>query len=351
MRDMIGGLKAVLIFSVVVSLFTSGSAVGQESEAAPQGGDSVPVSSVILDKLDWVISDMVRCVEELRRTKSQWERRYLVEQIEDLFIREVEYPMIYQQTTDEKSLNVIFTGGTADVTTGSEANPLAPKYAEAIALVGIAKGYEGFSAAATDYIIRAQNVYNDVMSIKIKIDSFEDYKTLSQWMADARGRWGGTRPVRVTFHGKSVTQDVVDKLNLENVDFQSAGEEPVGDYYLYAAKRDFLRGMRMKIATDDPLKKNRINEFYIYLPPGHYKLFTNVEAGFGAGTDIEVNRNPKRNQFIIETIQDGVAVYPMVGMRGTNVLEPIEEKAPPEGEAESQSDEQGESTGGGNETE
>jgi len=350
MANILGSRVKTFVFAATLFLLIAGFALAQETgEASTQAPATTselsqpaqPVSSIMLDKIDWVINDMVRCVEELRRTQNQWDKRYLVEQVEETLYREVEFPMLYQQVVgNEKKMDVVPIGSTSDVTYGSDANPLAPKYAEAFALVGIAKGYEGYSAAATDYILRARDIYKDVLSLKVKLDSFEDYKTLSQWMADSRGTWGGTQAVRVTFNGKNVLQDVVDSLNMENVKFQANAKsgEKIDDYYLYVAKRDFLKGLRTRIATDDPLKKDRENKFNIYLPPGKYKLFTSATADYGI--DIEVQNDPNRNQFVVETIQNGIAVYPLAAMRGGEKLlkeekkkeqAPEEQKKPEEG--------------------
>lgn len=328
---------AVIFFILLFSL-----AFAQQEQATSTEPKQV-VSQILLDKIDWVINDIVRCIEELRRTDNQWEKRYLIEQIEDIFYREVEFPMLYQQVKNEYKMDVVPIGSEADITYGTDANPLAPKYAEAFALVGIAKGYEGYSAAATDYILRAQNIYKDVLSLKVKIDSFEDYKTLSTWMADSRSRWGGTQAVRLTFYGKNVAQDVVDSLHAENVKFQTSME--INEYYLYVAKRDFLKGIRTRIITDDPLKKDRENKFYVYLPPGKYKLVTNVGSEYGI--DIEVKNDPNRNQFVIETIQNGIAVYPMPAIRDAEKLLKEQKKEGVPEQIEAPAGGEGGSTGGG----
>lgn len=328
--------------AVTIILFSFASLALAQTVEATVGEPKQTVSQILLDKIDWVINDIVRCVEELRRTDNQWEKRYLVEQVEDIFYREVEFPMLYQQVKSGYRMDVVPMGSEADITYGTDANPLAPKYAEAFALVGIAKGYEGYSAAATDYILRAQNIYKDVLSLKVKIDSFEDYKTLNQWMADSRSRWGGTQAVRLTFSGKNVAQDVIDGLNVGNVKFQTGAA--IDEYYLYVAKRDFLKGIRTRIATDDPMKKDRENKFYVYLPPGKYKLVTDVGGEYGI--DIEVRNDPNRNQFIIETIQNGIAVYPMPAMRDAGKLLQEKKEVTPEQPGTPGGD-KGDSTGGG----
>ena len=264
-------------------------------------------NSLLIRKMNWVLNDMVRCIEELRRARDPQSRRYLVEEVEKILYDEVEFPLLYKQSDNASSLNVDPIGAVSDVADAGEVSPLATLYAEAFALAGIAKGYEGFSAAATDYITRAQEIYSDVLSLQVKIDSFQDAKALSKWMADARGRWGATLPLRVTFYGKSVSQEVVDGLGLENVMFQA--EKPTIAYYLYAAKRDFLVGMRRKLATDDVLKRKRVNHFSIYLPPGHYRISTGVSADYG--NDIEVYASATKNHYMIETIEDGIAIFPV----------------------------------------
>jgi len=283
-------------------------------EQVPETGKPAEaVFSLLLKKMEWVISDMVRCIEELRRIEDVNSKRLLVEQMEEILYREVEFPMLYQQADNVNALDVAPIGATSDVVDGGEASPLAPLYAQSFVLMGIAKGYEGYSAAASDYIERAREIYGDVLSIKVRIDSFQDPQTLGQWIADARGRWGATTPIRVSFYGKSISQEVVDGLNLENVQFQADLQERNTAYHLQVAKRDFLKGMRRYIVTDDPLTKRRDNRFAVYLPPGAYQMATGVTLEYGNA--VEVHTNPNRNHYLIETLEEGIAVYPVPNVR------------------------------------
>ena len=289
------------------------------ARAQDEAGEAPPANgSILIRKMDWVLSDMMRCIEELRRIQDPAAKRYLVEEMENILYEEVEFPLLYQQADNANALDVEVIGVTSDVVDAGEANPLAAKYAEAFALMGIARGYEGYAAAASDYIETAQSLYGNVLALKVRIDTYQDPKTLSQWMADARGSWGSTAPIRVTFYGRSVSQEVIDGLNLQNVRFQT--EESVADHYLGVARHDFLNGIRRRIATDDVLHERRVNRFHIYLPGGSYRLVTRLSADYG--NQVDVQTNPNRNHYLIETLEDGITLYPVNDVR--ELLEQLE---------------------------
>jgi hypothetical protein len=307
--------------------------------ATPAPAAPAPATnSLLIQKMNWVLSDMMRCIEELRNTEDIRSKRLLVEQVEEILYREVEFPLLYQQADNADALDVAPIGTTSDVGEAGEANPMATLYAEAFALAGIAKGYEGFAAAAADYMERAKAIYADVLAIQVKIDSFQDAKDLSQWIADARGNWGSTFPIRVEIYGKSVSQEVVDKLNLQNVRIQTDQKNIENlNYYLFAAQRDFLTGMRRRIATDDILKAKRINRFALYLPKGKYKLITGVSVDYA--NEVEVSANPNKNYYLIETIESGITLYPVPNVREFKAMidrGEFEAKPAAEGPAETQ---------------
>jgi hypothetical protein len=314
-------------------------AAAPATPATPAPAAPAPATnSLLIQKMNWVLSDMMRCIEELRNTEDIRSKRLLVEQVEEILYREVEFPLLYQQADNADALDVAPIGTTSDVGEAGEANPMATLYAEAFALAGIAKGYEGFAAAAADYMERAKAIYADVLAIQVKIDSFQDAKDLSQWIADARGNWGSTFPIRVEIYGKSVSQEVVDKLNLQNVRIQTDQKNIENlNYYLFAAQRDFLTGMRRRIATDDILKAKRINRFALYLPKGKYKLITGVSVDYA--NEVEVSANPNKNYYLIETIESGITLYPVPNVREFKAMidrGEFEAKPAAEGPAETQ---------------
>jgi len=313
--------RLVLCILAAALLASSFGVVGAQQQPAAEPAAVAAVepaapsaNSLIFSKLEWVISDMTRCIEELRLAADDKSKRLLVEQMEQMLYEEVEFPLWYQQADNADPLDVSNIGVASDVVDSGQANPLAPLYAEAFALMGIAKGYEGFAAAANDYISRAQRMYSDVLSIKVRIDSFAVPQELQQWVLDAQGRWGATNTVRITLHGKAVAQEVVDSLNLDKVQFAT---DPPGrresDYYLQVAESDFLHGMRRYVITDDLLTRKRSNVFQLYLPPGRYRLSTGVSPDYA--TLIEVHDNPNLNQYLVETLEQGIAVYPVPNAR------------------------------------
>ncbi|MCZ7582235.1 MAG: hypothetical protein M5R36_02255 [Deltaproteobacteria bacterium] len=98
----------------------------------------------------------------------------------------------------------------------------------------------------------------------------------------------------------------MDDLNNDQVEFLP--ENPrVSKYVLFAAKRDFTRGVKNYLMTDDSLRERRPNKFSIYLEPGQYRLKTGVTNTYNVG--LTVSRNVNENAFIIETLQQGMALY------------------------------------------
>lgn len=310
-------VRQVIALAAALLLLAATAGWTQEATVQPEAA-LTEVSSILIKKMEWVLSDMMRCIEELRRVEDNWSKRLLIEQLEEILYREVEFPLIYQQADNVDALDVAPIGASSDIIDSGEANPMAPMVAEAFALMGIAKGYEGYAAAATDYIDHAREIYADVLSVKMRIDSFQDPQTLGQWIADARGRWGATNPVRVTFYGKAVNQEVVDGLNIQTVSFQADENAEGLDYHLHVARRDFLRGMRRQIVTNDLLTKRRKGSFSLYLPPGDYRLVTGLSQD--VANAFEVHTNPNRNHCLIETLEVGIAVYPVPNIRELGAL-------------------------------
>ncbi len=259
----------------------------------------------------WIHNDIIRNIEEIRRAKDPAERRDLVEDIEEIIYEKIEFPLQYKQAevTDQFDLNRI--GVTSDVVEGKEASPVAPEIAEAYALLGIAKGFEGFGVAAADLFAKSKTVYANVMNMTVSLDHNDDNRTLGAWISASRGYWGNSTATRVKFYGKRVSQEVVDRLNSDNVAIVKARKNP--GYTEYVAKRDFVRGMKRYLQTDDTLKERKRNYFEIYLPPGNY--FLQSELSGQIAVDFKVSRNPNMNNFIVETLASGVSVYPIPDIR------------------------------------
>lgn len=256
---------------------------------------------------NWIHNDIVRNVEEIRRAREPYEKRDLVEDIEQIIYDKIEFPLSYQQAEMTDSFDLDRIGVTSDVTESKEANPLAPEIAEAYALLGIAKGYEGFGAAAADLFKKATTIYANVMNMTVSLDHNQDNRTLSQWVSASRGYWGNSTATRCTFFGKRISQEVVDMINTDTLDIVKEGGSP--DYTMFVARRDFVRGLKRYILTDDTLKEAKPNKFMIYLPPGVYRLKTAVSGVFEV--EFKVSRNVTDNNYIIETLRGGISVYPI----------------------------------------
>ena len=283
-----------------------------KTEAAGQTAAPSAIPVLLNQDMDWVISDICRLVEEIRKANNQWEMRDLVEQIEFLIYEHLEYPILFKQAevTDNLDLNRI--GTVSDIVDAGMAHPLATQLAEAYGLYAVAKGYEGFAAAANDQLTIAKNIYPDIEDLSVKIDNFQDPRTIKSWMTDSMGAWAKTNTVRVTFLGKNVRQSTIDALNNENVFFEIA-EKKVDQYYLNVAQYDFLRGLRTYIATDDRLKERRPNKFNIYLPTGTYKFRASTTSK--VPVELKVTSDPEKNQFIVESLEQGVTCYPLVDVQ------------------------------------
>jgi hypothetical protein len=276
----------------------------QNAEAQDAGGD-VPQLEILY--YQWIHNDIIRNIEEIRRAKYANEKRELVEDIEAIIYDKIEFPLMYKQAelSDEFDLGRI--GVTSDSVEGKEANPAAPEIAQAYALLGVAKGYEGFGAAAADMFGKAKEWYSNVMNMTVSLDHNEDERTLGAWVSASRGTWGNSTATRCTFFGKRISQSVVDLINNDTLSIYRQGQNP--DYTTFVAKRDFVRGLKRYIATDDSLAERRVNNFTIYLPPGRYVLKTAVSSLFEVSFD--VSRNVAANNYIIETLHEGISIYPI----------------------------------------
>jgi hypothetical protein len=300
--------KRTIILSIA-ALFLIGLLIGASIAVGQQKDKASAASPIKIAYMQWLQNDIVRNVEEIKRAKDPWERRDLIEDIEYIIWERIEFPLSYQEAeiSDMSDLNRI--GISSDVTESKEANPEAPQIAVAYALLGIAKGYEGFGAAATDYFAKAKEVYNNVMSISVNLDHSKDNRPLAEWVSASRGYWGNSSTTRVTFYGKRVSQTVVDAMNSDEINFTTEEKKSASPYTLFVAKRDFIRGMQRYIITDESLREKRANKFSIYLEPGEYRIKSSISSLYDIR--LPVSRNSSQNNFIIETISNGVTLYPI----------------------------------------
>ncbi|MBZ0270785.1 hypothetical protein K8I61_02025 [bacterium] len=298
------GLAAALVIALAASL-----AMAQEEPVTADAVSTAPTTQldpIKIAYMKWLQNDIIRNVEEIKRARDPWERRDLVEDIEYIIWERVEFPLTYQQAEMTDLADFGRIGTTSDVTVGKESVPEAPQIAVSYALLGIAKGYEGFGSAATDYFNKAKGIYDQVMGISVSLDHSRDNRPLSEWISASRGYWGNSSTTRVTFYGKRVAQTVIDKMNTDEIAFVPKGRR-VSPYSLEVAKRDFVQGMKRYIMTDETQRERRPNTFSIYLEPGDYELQSLVSSAFTV--PLRVSRNLSENNFIIETLQDGVALY------------------------------------------
>jgi hypothetical protein len=145
------------------------------------------------------------------------------------------------------------------------------------------------------------------MNMAVSLDHNDDDRTLAAWISTSRGYWGKSTATRCTFYGKRISQEVVNSINSDNLIIVRKGKTPT--YTEFVAKRDFVRGLKRYIITDDTLKERKKNFFQIYLPPGEYLLQT--ELGGQIVVDFLVTRSMSKNNYIIETMSSGIAVYPI----------------------------------------
>ncbi len=276
---------------------------GQIATGTP--GQKAPIE---IYYLHWLQNDIIRNVEEIRRAKDPWERRDLVEDIEQIIYDRIEFPMRYEKSETAEVSNMNRIGVGSDISDAQDANPAAQEVAVAYALLGIAKGYEGFGGAAVDYFSKAQAIFPRVMDIEVELDHNDDRRRLSEWVSKARGYWGASPAMRVTFYGKRVTQSVIDDMNMEGLTI-ATNMRRVSKYTIFVAKRDFVRGLKMYIQTDDELREYRPNKFSVYLVPGEYRIKTDVSSVYDIR--LKVSQNVFENNFILETLQSGIALYPI----------------------------------------
>ena len=304
--------SAVLLgvtFSAMAQSETAPASTATPTPEPPPAADAAPAvtAPMLLNlNLDWVNSDICRLIEEIRRTPNQADRRDMVEQIEEMIYKHVEYPLTFKQAEISDEIERDRIGTTSDVADAGSADPLASQIGEAFALYGIAKGYEGFAAAASDQIERAKKIYPMVEALTVRIDNFQDQRPIRDWVKDNLGGWAATDTVRVTFEGKNLGQGSLDKLSADNFFVKAKGKN-VKAYYLAVAQADFLRGVNRYVVTDERLTERRPNQFYLYLPPGKYELSTGSSSF--VPIEIEVKSDPQKNFFIVETLQDSVTVY------------------------------------------
>ena len=295
-----------ILFFALILLAPAGLFAQDEASSDTPGRDQLEILYY-----KWIHNDIIRNIEEIKRARDQTERRDMVEDIEQIIYDKIEFPLSYKQAEISDSFDLDRIGYTSDVTEGKEASPVAPEIAEAYALLGVAKGFEGFGAAANDLFEKAKKIYSNVMSTTVSLDHNDDNRTLSSWIAASRSYWGNATATRVTFYGKRIQQEVVDQLNSDNVNIVRMKKNPT--YTEFVATRDFVNGMKRYIATDDTLRERKPNKFSIYLPPGNYMIQTQISSG--ATTPFRISNNSEENNFIVETLADGVAIYPIPDIR------------------------------------
>ncbi len=290
--------KYVLFFSMVgFVVFTNGS-------VSAQLGSYKGESLLLQKKIQLALHDMERLVEEIRRIDEPWSKRLLLEEVETILYKEVEFPLSVQGGGISKQ-NV---DNVAELL-GIEQRLLSELFARAFALVGIAKAYEGFVAAGEDFLVIAQEIFPDTPSLTMKIDSFESAKTVREWMSDASRIEGGSLPVRISFKGKTLpSSEVVENLNHATVRFITEQPDQDMDYVLYVAAHDFIKGVLRKATLADILTDQDSRWFTIYLPPGKYQLVINLLEKFTS--NIVAHPDPNSNEHLIEGLSQGITVYP-----------------------------------------
>jgi hypothetical protein len=250
--------------------------------------------SLLRNKIEWAVSDMTRMVEEIRRIDSIWSKRLLVEEVENILFREVEIPLYMYGDDFSKRVKK------------EELPKMTELYARAFAIAGIARIFEGFSAAADTYLERAKLIYPDVANLSVKIDSFEAPKPIQDWIEEGRKREIPPQAVRVSFHAKnSFPQNILDKLGSETVRFQSGKGQK---YIMRVAAHDFLVGLFRRVSTDEVFTEKEDRQFYVYLPPGKYEIVITHPSEYK--NQFQVHSDQANNHLIIEARQNSLSIYP-----------------------------------------
>jgi len=84
--------------------------------------------------------------------------------------------------------------------------------AKSLALLGIAKGYEGIGAAATDNFAKAREIFPNVMSMTACLGEKNNCKPIAELIANSTGYWGNSSATRVDVYGKRMKQSFANSL-------------------------------------------------------------------------------------------------------------------------------------------
>ncbi|MBU0729726.1 MAG: hypothetical protein KKE17_15505 [Proteobacteria bacterium] len=294
-KTLLKGIQLVIAY-VLFAVFAGSALAGDTT--------TPPIDSLLRDKILWTMSDITRLVEEIRRLEDPWAKRLLIEEVENILYKEIEFPF-YIHTIGQETANAV------NVASGQnhETSNLSELFAKTYALAGIARAYEGNAIAAEDYIDKAKKVFPDIQTLTLKIDSFQNPRTVQEWIEEANLALGESPYVKVTFHSKMGTPSVtvLEKLQPETVKFSTDRMEM--EYPLYVAESDFLKGIQGKISSIVPT-----DIFSIYLPAGKYQLLVNLQEVYTS--TIQVYPDPTRNHLLIEGIKEGITVYPSPAFQG-----------------------------------
>jgi len=286
---------AQLLLLLMILAVTSEKATAQESKKYQDISQLRNKEySLLRSKIEWAVTDMVRLVEEIRRLDSLWQKRPLVENVEEILFKEVEIPLYMYGEDFSRRVKK------------EDLPKMTEFYARAFALAGMARVFEGFSSSSEVYFERAKQIFPDILNQSIKIDSFESPRSVQEWIDEGKKHENTVQTVRVTLHAKnSFSQVIFDNLKPENVELQggSKGQE----YIQYVAVYDLLMGLSRKVSTDELFADGEERQFFIFLPPGKYELV--VKLPNGVKNKFQVFPDPANNHLIIESKQDGLSIY------------------------------------------
>ena len=295
------GIKSVATAIAAIALISLTIVFGTFENGRTEEGQT----QLEIRKFKLIHNDIIRDIEAIRKAKEPRAKRDLVEDIEKIIYEEIE--LRFMKPVDMDPSSVLNGNGAASYVVAEEASSMASNIALAYAMLGIAKCYEGFKEAGEDIFAKAKRIYPDIMDFTVSMD-FRNNRPVKAWISDSQSFCEHSKTVRVTFYGKSVSQEVVEKTNSYNISLFHAESNNV--YLENVGACDIIRGLNRYIKTGDVLDDRKANFFIIYLEPGKYVYKNNVYNK----TEIpfKISKSRSSNIFTIETNTDGVAIAPIL---------------------------------------
>lgn len=286
-------------------------------------------TSILQKKIDWVVTDLTRLVEEMRRGDNPASRELLASDVEDILYRDVTFRLLYSRTGKSSQAEAGKPVEKKNLTARLRDPHLRPAYALAFAMAGLARAYEGYPAASAEYLEQARSLDPSILQRKVRIDSFEPERTVSEWLQEAREKAKGPEPFALHFYVRSLEKETVRNVNRYGIRFDTGRSG--FDSFLSVAERDFLKGISRYSVAAMSRPSEKASGFTVFLPAGTYSVATGSEGEFQSR--IRVDAKPDGNFFVLEGVSGGLVVYPVPTLESLeDSLRPTSPAAP-DGEA------------------